>query len=132
MKTKQVILSLLLTATAIFGQGCVVAAVGLGAAGTIAYVRGDLESTEANNIKDVYSAALEAVNQLDLNLISKSEDLLSANITARDADDKKITIKMKATGNDTTKLSIRVGMFGDEDKSQQIYQKIYNNLHPIK
>ena len=121
----------MLLAIAVLGQGCVIAAVGLGAAGTIAYVRGDLEATEAKDIQVVYSAALQAVEDLHLNLISNSQDALSATILARDASDKKITIKMKATGEQTTKLSIRVGTFGDEAKSQQIYQKIYDILHPV-
>jgi hypothetical protein len=131
MRMKRVFLSLMLIAIGIFGQGCVAAAVGLGAAGTIAYIRGDLQSTEAQNIQVVYSAALKAVDELHLNLISKSQDALSAIIIARDAEDKKITIKMTASSEQTTKLSIRIGTFGDETKSQQIYQKIYNNLHPI-
>ena len=131
MRTKGIFLNLALLGLAVFGQGCVIAAVGLGAAGTIAYVRGDLEATESKNIEAVYSAAVQAVEDLHLNLISKSEDALSATITARDAADKKITIKLKSTSEQTTKLSIRVGTFGDETKSQQIYQKIYNILYPI-
>jgi hypothetical protein len=132
MRLKQITLNLVLLTTAFVCQGCVALAVGLGAAGTIAYIRGDLESTESKNIEVVYSAALQAVDQLHLSLISNSQDALSANIIARDAEDKKITIKMKSEGELTTKLSIRVGTLGDETKSQQIYQKIYNNLHPIK
>jgi hypothetical protein len=113
-------------------QGCVAVAVGLGAAGTVAYIRGDLESTESKNIEVVYSAALQATEQFQLSLISKSKDALSATIVARDAQDSKITIKMTSVSEQTTKLSIRVGTFGDETKSQQIYQKIYNNMYPIK
>ena len=132
MRLKHISLNLVLLSLALIVQGCVAAAVGLGAAGTIAYIQGDMESVETKNIEVVYSAALEAVDQLQLSLISNSQDGLTATVIARDAEDKKITIKMKSEGEQTTKLSIRVGTFGDETKSQQIYQKIYNNLHPIK
>ena len=132
MQIKRIFLVLMLLATAVFCQGCVVVAVGLGAAGTVAYVRGDLESTEPKNIEVVYSAALQAAEQLELRVISKSKDALSAEIIARDAQDKKITIKMNSVSEQTTKLSIRVGTFGSEAKSQQIYQKIYDNINPIK
>ena len=132
MRIKWICLNIMLLAIAVIGQGCVAAAVGLGAAGTIAYVRGDLESKESKNIEVVYSAALVAAEQLELRVISKSKDALSATIIARDAQDKKIEIKMNAASEQTTKLSIRVGTFGDETKSQLIYQKIYNNLHPYK
>ena len=44
MQVKRVLLIVLLIGIAVFSQGCMVAAVGIGAAGTIAYVRGDLEA----------------------------------------------------------------------------------------
>jgi hypothetical protein len=131
MRMKRVCLSLMLIAIAAFGQGCVAAAVGIGAVGTFAYIQGALESTEPESVEKVYLAALKAVDQLDLHLISQSEDVLSAKITARDSQDKKIQINMSATPDLKTKLSIRVDIFGDEKKSILVYKKIYNNLHPI-
>jgi hypothetical protein len=129
MRKVQVLLIVLLIGTAGFVQGCVVAAVGLGAAGTIAYVRGDLQAVESETIDVVYEATLKAVEELELNVTRKSKDALSAVIVARDAQDKKITIKLKAAAEKTTKLSIRIGVFGSETKSRLIYQKIRENLH---
>lgn len=129
---KQFFLNIMLLSIAVFCHGCVVAAVGLGAAGTVAYVSGDLESTEPKNIEIVYSAALQAAEQLELRVISSSKDALSATVIARDADDKKIQIKMAAVSEQTTKLSIRVGTFGSETKSQRIYKNMYNNMNPVK
>ena len=94
MKNKRNALVVLLTGAAILCQGCVAAAIGIGAVGTVAYVRGDLESVESKNIEVVYSAALMAAEQLELRIISKSKDALSATISARDAQDKKIDIKI--------------------------------------
>ena len=45
---QKVLLTILIVATACLGQGCMLAVVGLGAAGTIAYVRGDLQATESD------------------------------------------------------------------------------------
>ncbi len=132
MKKKQNVLMVLLIGTAIFCQGCVVAAVGLGAAGTAAYINGDLESTENKNIEIAYSAALLAVEQLEIKVVSKSKDALSATIVAYDAEEKKIQIKMTAPTEYSTKMSIRVGSFGNQTKSLRIYQKIYNNMYPVK
>jgi hypothetical protein len=128
MRTKQFLLYFLLTTIAVFGQGCVVAAVGVGAAGTIAYIRGDLESVESENIDTVYEAALKAAEDLELRIISKTKDALSATIIARDAQDKKVQIILRKSAENTTKLSIRIGTFGSETKSRLIYQKIYDNL----
>lgn len=109
-------------------QGCTIAVVGAAGAGTVAYVRGDLEVVESARLDAVYKAAEKAVGQLELNVVSKTKDALSAAIVARDAHDKKIRIKLKATAEGSTKLSIRIGIFGDETKSRLIYNKIKENL----
>jgi len=109
-------------------QGCVVAAVGLGAAGTIAYARGDLQALESESIDELYEATLKALEELELLPTSKNKDALGAEIITYDAQDKKITIRIKSTAEGTTKLSIRVGVFGSETKSRLIYQKIRDNL----
>jgi len=124
----RVFLVLLLVGMAISAGGCMIAAVGVGAAGTVAYLKGDLEAVEASDINTVHKAALKALDELELRVISKSKDLLSAEIIARDAADQKVTINLKATTENTTKISIRIGFFGSETKSRFIYQKIHDNL----
>ena len=127
MQKQQVFLMVLGISMAIVAQGCVVAAVGAGA-GTIAYIKGDLEVVESKIIDVVYEATEKAVEQLGLNVSKKAKDALSATIVARDAQDKKVTIKLKATTENTTKISIRVGIFGSETKSRLIYEQIRDNL----
>lgn len=94
----------------------------------MAYVRGDLEAEESKNIDTVYKATQKALSELELNIVKKTKDAMSAVIVARDAQDKKITIKLTATAEDTTKLSVRIGMFGNETKSRRIYEQIKKNL----
>lgn len=65
MQKRQVFLILLLVGTAAIIQGCVVAAVGAGAAGTVAYVRGDLEVVESKNLDTVYKATEKAMDESD-------------------------------------------------------------------
>jgi len=127
MKSAKCILTGLLVLAAFVLQGCVVAAIGAGA-GTVAYVMGDLEAFESADIDKVYDAGLAAAEDLELNVTQKSRDALSATIVARDAQDKKITIKLVSTAEGSTKISIRVGMFGSETKSQLIYNQIRKHL----
>ncbi|HUT47334.1 MAG TPA: DUF3568 family protein [Sedimentisphaerales bacterium] len=127
MRKKQVFIIILLVGSMLL-QGCVVAAVGLGAAGTIAYVRGDLQAVESESIDDVYEATLKALKELELLPTRKLKDSLGAEIITYDAQDKKITIRLKSAAEKTTKLSIRIGVFGSETKSRLIYQKIRENL----
>ena len=131
MRTNGVLLAILLVGMAVSGVGCIAAvvAVGAGAAGTVAYMGGDLEAVESRSLADVYEATLKAVEQLELNTIEDVKDALSAVIVARDAQDKKITIKLRASAEEMTEVSIRVGVFGDETKSRLIYQRIRDNLY---
>lgn len=128
MRIRQVLLTAMLLGSMLLLQGCVVAAVGLGAAGTIAYVRGDLQAVESESIDEVYEASLKALKELELLPTRKSKDALSAEIVTYDAQDKKILIILKSEAEGTTKLSIRIGVFGSETKSRLIYQKIRDNL----
>jgi hypothetical protein len=127
MQKKQVVITILFVGMAVFIQGCVIAAVGAGA-GTVAYVRGDLQTVESKSLDDVYEAAEKAIKELGLNVTKKTKDAMSATIVARDAQDKKITIKLSASTEETTKLSIRIGVFGSETKSRRIYEEIKKNL----
>jgi hypothetical protein len=91
---------------------------------------GDLETEEPYDIDTVYAAAQKAMSDLDLHIISgeTTKDALSAKITARDAGDKKVVVKLKSTTSGNTEVSIRVGTFGDDTKSQLIHDEIRKNL----
>lgn len=134
MRKGQVFLILVLAGTAVLVQGCAVAWVGAGlaaGAGTVAYLRGDLEAVESKDIDTVLEATEKAIEELELKVSKKTKDKMSAVIVARDAQDEKITIKLNATADESTKLSIRVGGFGNETKSRLIYQKIREKLKDL-
>lgn len=60
--------------------------------------------------------------------ISDRKDALSANLVTRTAKDKKIGIVLTKTGDNLTKVQIRVGVFGDEELSRALLDKIKGNL----
>lgn len=128
MRSAGVLLSVLLAAVAFGTSGCVaVVAAGAGV-GSAAYVMGDLEAAEAKSIDVMYAATEKAMEQLELRVTSKHKDALSATVVARDSADKKIKVKLSATPEGTTKISIRVGVFGSQTKSRLIYDKIRANF----
>ncbi len=130
MRIQCICLTLILAGLLVNSAGCLVVAAGAGAAGTVAYMRGDLETEEPYNLNTVYDATRGAAEQLELSVLEgKTEkDALSATIVARDAADKRVTIHLKAVTELTTKVSIRIGTFGDQTKSQMIYNRIRENL----
>ena len=130
MRTHLVCLVLLLAGLMVHSTGCLAVAAGAGAAGTVAYMRGDLEVEEPYPIDAVYTASRETMEQLKLSVLEgkTQQDALSAVIVARDAEDKRIMIRLKAATEETTKISIRIGTFGDQTKAHRIYNRMRENL----
>lgn len=130
MRLRLLSLVLLLAGLAFSSGGCLAVAVGAGAAGTVAYMRGDLEAEEPYSLEQTYAASREAVDELGLKVIEgdSGADALSARVTARDSSDKKVVVRLKAITSDATKVKVRVGTFGDEAKTRRIYNAIRERL----
>jgi len=128
-----VCLVVLLLGLMLSSSGCLALVVGAGAAGTVAYMAGDMEAEESYSIDQVYAAAQKTADDLKLVTISGEggKDAMSATFVARDAADKRVTIKMTSTTENTTKISIRVGTFGSETKSRLIFSKMMENLRAM-
>ncbi|MBS0663950.1 MAG: DUF3568 family protein [Verrucomicrobia bacterium] len=122
------ILALVLALTSLaFNSGCIAVAAGAGA-GAVAYIRGDLNATLDSSFDHTFKASQRAVQQLEFAKVSEAKDALLGKITVRNAADKKIEIKIERAGDNLTKVSIRVGTFGDETLSMAILDKIKSNL----
>lgn len=107
--------------------GCLVAAAGAGA-GTYAYVTGAMEATEEHPLDTVYAAAAKAVEKLDFKNVSSSKDALEGLIKSETADGTSVKVRVEKVTDSTTKITIRVGTFGDEAKSAQVLEAIRKEL----
>lgn len=130
MRMRLLCLAMVLVCMAVSSSGCLALAVGAGAAGTVAYMRGDLDAQEPYDIDTVYAATRKSLDELDLPVLEgkTDKDALSATIVARDADDKRVTVKLKTLVENATRISVRVGTFGNEVKERLIYNQIRENL----
>src|SRR6185437_1241115 len=84
-------------------SGCVLAAVGVAAAagaGAVVYAKGDLTATLAHHVDHVTDATERALSQMQLVKVNESRDEVSASITARTSDDKKVEIKITRESDD--------------------------------
>ena len=127
MIKRQALLTVLLVGATFAIQGCVVPAAG-GGADTATYVMGKLEGVEPKDLQTVYGATELAAIQLELRIMEKLKDAMSAAIELRDTEGRKITINLQTAGEGATKISIQVSSSEDERKSRIIYQKIRENL----
>jgi len=120
--------SLSLLAFAALGSGCVaVVAAGAGA-GTVAYLRGELESTLGGNLERTNQAVNRAVEELKFVRISESKDALLALTVVRNAADQRIEIRQDVVGEKLTRVRIRVAVFGDEKLSRTLLDRIQARL----
>lgn len=108
-------------------SGCILAAAGAGA-GAVAYVRGELEANLTNDYDKVVDAARGAIKDLEFAKVSENKDALSAVLVARTAMDKKVEITISNSSKKLTNIKIRVGVFGDEQLSMSILDKIKAGL----
>jgi hypothetical protein len=120
--------ALSLAGMVILQSGCLVIAAGAAGAGTVAYIRGELDATLGNKYDAVVQATNGAITQLQFVKVGDKKDALSAELTARTAEDKKVQITIKTVADNLTKVEIRVGFWGDETMSRTILDKIKSNL----
>jgi hypothetical protein len=104
--------------------GCV-AVVAAGAAGTgVAWYSGHLEANLDQNLDAVFAASQKALNQLEFANISNKKSSVDAQLVSRTALDKKVEVTLEKVTDRSTKVIIRVGVFGDETLSMSILDKI--------
>jgi len=117
---------LLIVPVLVVTGGCVAAKTA--ANNTVGWIRGALEIELDNPIDQVGRAATKAVNDLKFSSVVSKVDVVSGEITAETAQGTDIGILLNKVGDKTTKISIRVGAFGDEAVSRLILDEIKKNL----
>lgn len=112
--------------------GCVAIAAGgaaaAGAATGVAYYEGDLQTNLGHPTADVNDAVLAAAEDLQLGLVRAKGDAFSGTFRYRDARGTNVRMSTKSLGSQTTRLRIRVGIFGNENLSLQILEAIRGRL----
>lgn len=116
-----------LLSVALVQTGCLVVGAGAGA-GTVAYIRGELNSPLEVSLDRSIGATKRAIDELKFHQISEASDALTAEFKVRNAQDDSIRISLKRQTDTLTTVSIRVGTFGDQELSQVILETIKRNL----
>jgi hypothetical protein len=133
MDYKQLLLLSVVGLCLLVNTGCppviIGAAAGVGVgAGTVAYVGGELKSTEEVSLDRAWGATQTAMGDLGFAITERRKDVFNAELNARGVEVKKIRIALKKISDNSTEFKIRVGVFGDEAKSRQILETIKKRL----
>jgi len=108
-------------------SGCLVAAAGA-AGGTVAYMKGDVEAVVEGNVEQTFNATKAAMDELKMPLLATWSSAMEGHVEARVGTDNKATVNINGQSEKLSKVSIRVGTFGDQGLSQAILEKIKANL----
>ncbi len=116
MRLKELVLAAVLVSSLVAAQGCalfVVGAVAGAAAGTVSYVGNELHTTQDVTIDKGWSAANEAVRELQFSVIADKtyKDATGGTLTARNAKDQQVRIQLIRASDRVTEIRIRVGTF---------------------
>jgi hypothetical protein len=112
-------------------SGCFLVAVGAAGAagaGTVAYVRGELDASLGSPYDPVVRAAEAAVQQLQFVTVKETKDAFTAEIVARTAEDKKVDVVVSREADNLTQVKIRIGVFGNEEMSRAVLDKLKQGL----
>ncbi|HEV8604364.1 MAG TPA: DUF3568 family protein [Tepidisphaeraceae bacterium] len=110
-------------------SGCLVAAAAGAAGGTVAYMKGDVEAVVDAGVERTFNATKAAMDDLKLPLMANWANAMEAHVEARVGTDNKATVNITGQSDKLSKVSIRVGTFGDQGLSQAILEKIKANLN---
>ena len=115
----------------LMSAGCAAVVFLGGAAAGVAgykYYEGALEVVYESPFMETWDATLRALDRMDIEITDKKHDLTAGKINAMGSDLKEITLSFKYISTEETKVSIRVGIFGDERASDAIKEEIRREI----
>ena len=123
------ILAVLLSATLATTQGCVPLLIGAAAgAGGVVWAKGGLEQNFDKSVDQLHRASLAGLRDIKCAVSSGQIRKHLAKIKFKFDDGQEGTINISAMTERSSRLKIRVGILGDETKSQIVLNAILKHL----
>ena len=115
----------------LFSSGCAALVGGVIGGGVAGYFKGVLKTEENATFDKVWLAVVETMEQEEFEIVRKESGigkaLIEAKIPAKEDTAAYVTVAYKKP--EVTKVSIRVGVFGNEDESRRILGMIQEKLY---
>lgn len=124
-----VLLLAVLSVSVVSFSGCFALLLGAAAgAGATAWANGDLEANLDVNVERAHSAAVKGLKRLELPVTTDLKDKHNAKVRSKYSDGKDVTVDIQAVTERTCRIKIRVGVFGDQARSEAIMTSIKRYL----
>ncbi|HNQ87564.1 MAG TPA: DUF3568 family protein [Verrucomicrobiota bacterium] len=108
--------------------GCLAVAGAAAAAGTVVYVKGEVQSTLDAPLPQCVTAVEKVIIEFKLSRVGEEIDGTAARVKARNAQDQAVTFRLKRLTDRATSVSIRVGTWGDEAASVGLLEAVKKSL----
>lgn len=92
--------------------------------GTYVYQGGWLETIEHAGLDRAWQATQDAVADLEFTVSEKAKDSLQARLEADQADGTDVRVDLQRVDDDSTKIRIKVGTFGEREVAELVLNKI--------
>lgn len=126
-RAARVIAGLGLVAASLAGAGCVAAGPGPGS-GVFEFSAGEHVGVARGTLDKVWHASVAALQQRGATIKARVRERAEARLRATDKDGASIQIDLRIQSSEYTRITVRVGVFGDEAASRAIVAKIKENL----
>ena len=90
---------------------------------------GNIRTTLEANPRQLTEVAERTLADMGLSIISSQSTAVDGQIVARTAQDRRVTLHISEESDDLSKLTIRVGTFGDEAVSLALLKRIERRLN---
>jgi hypothetical protein len=122
----------LLLALLVAISGCAEAVlVGVGAAGgagAVLYVKGKMVEEVDIPFSKAHTAAVAALKDLELPIKKDTKKGLKGKVESQYPDGKFVWVNIRGVTESSSKISVRVGVFGDKAKSKKIFDAIHQHI----
>jgi hypothetical protein len=131
MRKTALVLTLALCLGVTLSSGCALILFAGGAAagaGAVAYMNGELQTTEAIPLDKACIAAQAALKNMGYTVTRKDESPMVSTKFAAKKGEQRVEITLKSVGDKVTQIGVRVGVFGDRAMSNVILAEIKKEL----
>ncbi len=127
-KAGQLIAAFVVCAICFCTTGCgVIILGGAAATGTYKYINGQASGTYNASLDKAFKASLSACRELNIPVTEETKDEKSAKIKGKLSGDT-VTISLNSISEDMTEISVRIGLWGNENSSRRIHNSIGQKL----
>lgn len=109
-------------------SGCALVVAGAAGAAGAMYVNGEYDGRLSASPQKCAEATRRVFEDMEIKLLKCDASALDGRVVGKSALEREITVTLKRESEIQTKVSIRVGTFGDEKVAAEIFRKIQARL----